>query len=116
MCAQCGSRFAAGVKFCGRCGGRVFLPVTDAQASQGGSHGSGSRSVVAHGALGVKCLRCGTDYPPGTKFCGRCGIPIQSAPTVHVPTRPQQVVCHNCHTSYQAGTKFCGRCGIVIRT
>ncbi|HJU56930.1 MAG TPA: protein kinase [Pyrinomonadaceae bacterium] len=128
MCAQCGSRFAAGVKFCGRCGGRVFLPVNDAPGSQSGSQHpqppgsmSGGGSVVAHGATGVRCGRCGTNYPPGTKFCGRCGIPIQSAPAGSAsffqnPTRPQQVVCHNCHTSYPAGTKFCGRCGIVIRT
>ncbi len=127
MCAQCGSRFAAGVKFCGRCGGRVFLPVNDAPGSQSGSQHpqapgsmSGGASVVAHGATGVRCGRCGTNYPPGTKFCGRCGIPIQSATAGSAslfqnPTRPQQVVCHNCHTSYPAGTKFCGRCGIVIR-
>src|SRR5215213_6394247 len=125
MCAQCGSRFAAGVKFCGRCGGRVFLPVNDAQGSQGGSLGPGAggslgsssnRSVFAHGSGGIQCSRCGTNYPAGTKFCGRCGIPIQSAPAVHVSTRPAQVVCHNCRTPYPAGTKFCGRCGLVIRT
>jgi tRNA A-37 threonylcarbamoyl transferase component Bud32 len=124
MCAQCGSRFAAGVKFCGRCGGRVFLPVSDAQTSQGGARsvgaggslGSGSHSVMAHGASGVRCSRCRTNYPPGTKFCGRCGIPIQSAPPTHVSPRPNQVVCQTCHTPYPAGTKFCGRCGHVIRT
>ncbi|HWT01219.1 MAG TPA: protein kinase [Pyrinomonadaceae bacterium] len=127
MCAQCGSRFAAGVKFCGRCGGRVFLPVNEAPGSQSGAQhtqgpGSvGGASVVAHGATGVRCGRCGTNYPPGTKFCGRCGIPIQAAaaggaaPLFQNPVRPQQVVCHNCHTAYPAGTKFCGRCGIVIR-
>jgi serine/threonine protein kinase len=124
MCAQCGSRFAAGVKFCGRCGGRVFLPVSDGgQASQtgvrdsgaGGSLGSGHRPVGLHGASGVQCSRCGTNYSPGTKFCGRCGIPIQGAQTIHASPRPVQVTCHNCRTAYPAGTKFCGRCGIVIR-
>ena len=126
MCSQCGSRFAAGVKFCGRCGGRVFLPVNDAPGSQPGSshqpHSPGSiggGSVVGHAATGVRCARCGTNYPPGTKFCGRCGIPIQAAapspaPLFTAPARP--VVCHNCHTSYPPGTKFCGRCGLVIRT
>jgi serine/threonine protein kinase len=126
MCSQCGSRFAAGVKFCGRCGGRVFLPVSESnQGSQGnvwtsgvaGSLGSGSSgSVVAHGTGGVQCSRCGTNYAPSTKFCGRCGIPIQNAPAVTVSSRQNQVICHNCHTPYPAGTKFCGRCGIVIRT
>jgi len=125
MCAQCGSRFAAGVKFCGRCGGRVFLPVSDAPSGQGtagqgsgagGSLGSGSRSEPGRGASGIQCSRCGTNYSAGTKFCGRCGIPIQSAQTVHASPRSNPVVCPNCQTPYPAGTKFCGRCGLVIRT
>jgi serine/threonine protein kinase len=124
MCAQCGSRFAAGVKFCGRCGGRVFLPVSDGgHGSQGGvrdsgaagSLGSGSGPSGTHGASGVQCARCGTNYAPNTKFCGRCGIPIQGAAIVQASTRPNQIFCHNCHTAYPASTKFCGRCGIVIR-
>jgi serine/threonine protein kinase len=122
MCAQCGSRFAAGVKFCGRCGGKVFLPVAEPHANQGGhglgapgSSGSG-RSVVGYGSTGVRCARCGTTYSAGTKFCGRCGISIvQSAPPVHVAPRPGQVVCQTCHTPYPPGTKFCGRCGSIIR-
>jgi serine/threonine protein kinase/ribosomal protein L40E len=123
MCSQCGSRFAAGVKFCGRCGGRSFLPVSNAQggggrtASAGGSLGSGSHSGSAHNTSGVRCSRCGTNYPPGTKFCGRCGIPIQSAPTGLASTHPNRVVvCQTCGTPHPAGTKFCGRCGNVIRT
>lgn len=124
MCAQCGSRFAAGVKFCGRCGGKVFLPVAEPHANQGGqgmgapgSSSSGTRSVAAYGSTGVRCARCGTNYSAGTKFCGRCGISIaQSASPVHVAPRPGQVVCQTCHTPYPAGTKFCGRCGSVIRT
>lgn len=124
MCAQCGSRFAAGVKFCGRCGGRVFLPVSDGnQGSQGGvrdsgaagSLGSGSGASGTHGASGVQCSRCGTKYAPNTKFCGRCGIPIQGASIVQASMRQNQIFCQNCHTAYPAGTKFCGRCGIVIR-
>jgi serine/threonine protein kinase len=123
MCAQCGSRFAAGVKFCGRCGGKVFLPVSEAHGHQGGqnmgipgSSGSG-RSVVGYGSTGVRCARCGTTYSAGTKFCGRCGISIaQSATPIHVAPRPSQAVCQTCRTSYPAGTKFCGRCGSVIKT
>ncbi|HEX8709572.1 MAG TPA: protein kinase [Pyrinomonadaceae bacterium] len=118
MCAQCGSRFAAGVKFCGRCGGKTFLPVEDGggQASQGGPPGSGVRSVVGYGSTGVRCSRCGTNYQPGTKFCGRCGIPIQAA-TSSPGGAPhaQPVTCQTCHTAYPASTKFCGRCGSVIR-
>lgn len=126
MCAQCSSRFAAGVKFCGRCGGRIFLPVNEPPANQGnqnaGTQGASvsiGPSVVGYGASGTRCERCGTMYAVGTKFCGRCGITIgqrtQQQP-VHVLPRPGQINCPTCHTPYPAGTKFCGRCGTVIRT
>jgi hypothetical protein len=131
MCTQCGSRFASGVKFCGRCGGTVFQPVADTgphqapqqqsfpqshQPSSGNQYG-GSPSVYAHAAPS-RCQRCGTVYPTGTKFCGRCGIPIQAAMQTTTAPRPQpqpQVVCQTCRTAYAFGTKFCGRCGSVIR-
>ena len=123
MCAQCSSRFAAGVKFCGRCGGRIFLPVNESQGSQSGQNAgapgsiSAGPSVVGYGTSGVRCTRCGTLYAAGTKFCGRCGISIgQSAQPVHVAPRPGQVTCQTCRTPYSAGTKFCGRCGTILRT
>lgn len=122
MCAQCGSRFAAGVKFCGRCGGKVFLPVSDSTGSQGsgrasaGNLGSGNRPSIVLGGNTTKCARCGTTYPATTKFCGRCGIPVQSPVAANNPSRSQPVICHTCHTPYPPGTKFCGRCGHVIRT
>jgi serine/threonine protein kinase len=128
MCTQCGSRFASGVKFCGRCGGTHFQPVTDGaggqqqqplpQRSQQAGAGSqyGQPSVYAHAAP-TKCQRCGTLYPTGTKFCGRCGIPIQAQVQTSAPPslQQQQVICQTCRTSYAFGTKFCGRCGSVIR-
>jgi serine/threonine protein kinase len=128
MCAQCGSRFASGVKFCGRCGGTAFQAVTDAPGAQPrpqqpfqpppSGNQFGGQSVYAHAAPNT-CQRCGTTYPSGTKFCGRCGIPIQSAAqagaTAQRPPQQQQVVCPTCRTSYAPGTKFCGRCGSGIR-
>src|SRR5687768_3075838 len=50
MCTKCHSRFAEGVKFCGRCGNTTFQPV----------------------AAEVQCPRCRHNYAAGTKFCGRC--------------------------------------------
>lgn len=127
MCTQCGSRFASGVKFCGRCGGTTFQPVADGtsyhqappyqQPTSGNQYSS--PSVYGHAAP-TRCQRCGTSYPTGTKFCGRCGIPIQAA-TQTIATAPrqpqpqQQVVCQTCRTAYAYGTKFCGRCGSVIK-
>lgn len=145
MCAQCSARFAAGVKFCGRCGGTIFLPVSDHEGNAAGNQQQPSQPVrpVAP-ANEVTCQRCGVKYPPTTKFCGRCGITIPSGPlagggvsgsnlagNVAPPTpypgqtarplvtptpspRPQGVFCVPCGTSYPAGTRFCGRCGNTI--
>jgi serine/threonine protein kinase len=128
VCAQCSARFAAGVRFCGRCGGTVFHAVEGQQGTgnlggSGGLHGSG-----VHPASGVRCPRCGVTYPAGTRFCGRCGITIHGAtdalggmasikpPTIKPPTaRSTGSLCLTCHTNYPAGTRFCGRCGSVIQ-
>jgi serine/threonine protein kinase len=81
MCAQCNARFAAGVKFCGRCGGTVFLPVNEQpgtapvnqpQPSQPG------RPAAPPTASQITCPRCGFKFPPTTKFCGRCGLTVAS--------------------------------------
>ena len=115
ICAQCGSRFAAGVRFCGRCGGTVFHPAppTVEKGASVIAHGSGSSQ-----ASGSVCPRCGVNYPAGTRFCGRCGISIGAAANVSAfrPPQPAQVICQSCSTNYPAGTKFCGRCGSVIQS
>jgi serine/threonine protein kinase len=114
VCAQCSARFAAGVKFCGRCGSTVFHTVDDGPA--------------VYPAPGIRCPNCGVAYPAGTKFCGRCGTTISGAqgvgavaaapqikpPTIKPPTA-FEVICSLCSTSYPIGTKFCGRCGSFIK-
>ena len=80
-CNQCGSKFAEGVQFCGRCGHRSF-------------------SLVSHGEIkpGSVCPRCSAELPGNSKFCGRCGLNAgqtagavmqqqHSQPTPSVPTR-----------------------------
>jgi serine/threonine protein kinase len=145
MCAQCSSRFAAGVKFCGRCGGTVFLPVNETAGGTGSVKPATAfppmAPPVAAPTNEVTCPRCGFVYPAGTKFCGRCGITIGSGPlsgghgrmpgnpaqppyspqTPYAvppaptpPARPQGAFCISCGTGYPAGTRFCGRCGSTI--
>ncbi|HET6977037.1 MAG TPA: protein kinase [Pyrinomonadaceae bacterium] len=104
MCTKCHSRFAEGVKFCGRCGNTTFQPVS------GELH---APPPVA--PSGVICPRCRHEYTAGTKFCGRCGIPIGTAALDWRAPKPVEVFCRECSTSYPAGTKFCGRCGKPIR-
>src|SRR5437667_4314381 len=120
-CTKCGSRFAAGTKFCGRCGNTNFDMVT-AEASvhprtpvaPTPSYPSLNQPSLGKSATSLRCTRCGTDQPVGTKFCGRCGASFGSAAIAWNAPRPVEVVCGNCTTTYPSGTKFCGRCGRTL--
>jgi serine/threonine protein kinase len=104
MCTKCHSRFAEGVKYCGRCGNTTFQPV------------SGELPPLPKtSSNNVTCPRCQHEYAPGTKFCGRCGIPIGAAALDWRTPKPVEVFCRECSSSYPAGTKFCGRCGKPIK-
>src|SRR5262249_9236807 len=67
MCTRCHSRFAEGVKFCGRCGNATFQPVSGELQTQ---------TPAPPPTPGNTCSRCGNTYAAATKFCGRCGIPL----------------------------------------
>src|ERR1041385_9153329 len=105
MCTKCHSRFAEGVKFCGRCGNTTFVPVSGELPVP---------SPTPTTASGNTCQRCGQTYSAATRFCGRCGIPLGTAALEWRAPKPVEVFCGRCKTSYPAGTKFCGRCGIRI--
>ncbi|HVS82878.1 MAG TPA: protein kinase [Pyrinomonadaceae bacterium] len=118
-CTKCGARFAAGAKFCGRCGNISFQTVTAGTTTQdriapqslGGPHsGPGSGPATTK----IRCSRCGIDQPAGTKFCGRCGASLGGAEIAWTAPRPVEVLCPGCRTNYPAGTKFCGRCGRTL--
>lgn len=112
MCTQCHSRFAEGVKFCGRCGNTTFQPVTgDLTATT-----AAPAPAPVPPPSGITCPRCNHNYPSGIKFCGRCGIPIGTASLDWRPPKPVEVFCKSCGRSYPAGTKFCGHCGKPIRS
>jgi len=107
-CEKCGSKFAEGVRFCGRCGNRSCVLVSPGET-----------------AANFPCPRCSSPLPHNSRFCGRCGLSITptaspsfSRPasfTSSVPGRsvPQQAerVCRRCGGAYPAHIKFCGRCG-----
>src|SRR4051812_41021793 len=44
------------------------------------------------------CSRCGTQNPPGKKFCSECGSPLARA-------------CASCGSALAGDEKFCGECG-----
>ncbi|MDQ5844904.1 MAG: serine/threonine-protein kinase [Acidobacteriota bacterium] len=105
-CTKCGSRFAEGIKFCGRCGNGTFQIIA-------GDEGPRGSTPSATGAT-VACPRCKHQYPSAIRFCGRCGIPIGAQALDWRQPRPVEVVCKLCGSSHPGGTKFCGRCGKPI--
>ncbi|MDQ1729740.1 MAG: eukaryotic-like serine/threonine-protein kinase [Pyrinomonadaceae bacterium] len=107
-CTSCGSRFAEGIKFCGRCGSATFMFVND---DEGIVSGSASHAPVPPA---VACPRCQREYPFGIRFCGKCGIPIGTQSLEWNKPRPVEVICKTCGSSYSGSTKFCGRCGQSI--
>lgn len=129
-CAKCGSRFAAGTKFCGRCGNTNFDMVTAESAPSPRppqppqSYPSLNQPSLnqpslpgrpnAAPSVPLRCMRCGSDQPIQTKFCGRCGAPLGGAAIAWNTPRPVEVICSGCRTTYPPGTKFCGRCGRTL--
>jgi serine/threonine protein kinase len=109
VCTKCQSRFAEGVKFCGRCGNTSFVPVSDS-----GPATPPPESQAGRPQTGTTCPRCHQTYPTAIKFCGRCGIPLGTAALDWRAPKPVEVFCKLCGTSYPAGTRFCGRCGKPI--
>ncbi|MCG7850525.1 MAG: SPFH domain-containing protein [ANME-2 cluster archaeon] len=77
---------------------------------------------------GIKCPSCGTDIPPGSKFCINCGTKIgggMSCPKCNAEVPQGSKFCLNCGTKMvsscpqckaelQTGTKFCPGCGTKI--
>lgn len=117
-CNNCGSRFAEGVRFCGRCGGGAFTLVAPAESS----------------SINYPCPRCSAMLPQNSRFCGRCGLSITPAPQQqHIssppsidqranplglfsPQQPSQVsrVCRRCGNTYAPHIRFCGKCGLTL--
>jgi serine/threonine protein kinase len=109
-CTRCGSRFAEGIKFCGRCGNKTFQLVGGVEEITPRS----ASAVASPAARAVTCPRCKQEYPSAIRFCGKCGIPIGAQSLDWRQPRPVEVVCKLCGSSYAGGTKFCGRCGKPI--
>ncbi len=53
------------------------------------------------------CKSCGTENPPGTKFCQECGEKLVA------PVSPK---CAGCGAENPPGTKFCRDCGAKLGT
>jgi serine/threonine protein kinase len=106
-CANCGARFAEGVKFCGKCGNHSFNVVSE---------------TVNQSSF--PCPRCSATLPADSKFCGRCGLNLSQTGSVPKPSpigfpsnsqlgtaRQFEKICRRCGSVFPPDIKFCGRCG-----
>lgn len=100
-CTNCHSRFAEGVKFCGRCGGRSFVLVSAGESTNM-----------------FPCPRCSAPLPENSRYCGRCGLNMgpksSSAAGIRSPSSlPPQAerVCSRCGGAFPPHIRFCGKCG-----
>jgi serine/threonine protein kinase len=110
-CTRCNARFAAGVRFCGKCGNSQFAMVS-----------------MPSNQKTFPCPRCSSPLPTLAKFCGKCGLNlVQNTQQIHIsqspihqtqppsfpPSIPKPVerICRNCGKASQANSMFCGGCG-----
>ena len=107
-CTKCNSRYAEGVKFCGRCGNNSFKTI---------SLGTNQNSIT--------CPKCSTKLPANSKFCGVCGLSINRQTNIQLnPTHLQnrgfvsptnQKICGRCGGKFPFDKNFCGKCGFSLR-
>ncbi len=110
VCANCGARFAEGVKFCGRCGNQVFHKIGEEQNKQK-----------------IICPRCSASNSADAKFCGKCGQDLttsekltpnrSSADVFNFPSsssKQSEKICGRCGGKVPANAKFCGWCGNTL--
>ncbi len=108
-CSNCGSRFADGVRFCGRCGSGSFTMISPGE------------SVATY-----PCPRCTGPILNDSRFCGRCGLNITpaqqtaarqpadfTAPYKNIPPQAERL-CRRCGGAYPPHIKFCGKCGLTL--
>ncbi len=106
-CTNCNSRFAEGVKFCGRCGNRTFTRINEGENPQG-----------------FPCPRCSANLPVSARFCGRCGLSFSQSANSNISQsrglaasvppntlRRVEKICQRCGGMFPSDIKFCGRCG-----
>jgi serine/threonine protein kinase len=69
------------------------------------------------------CSACGTSYPLGVKFCGRCGgksfrpfspQPATGSGSAHGQSQAAMLSCSRCGLVNPPGTRFCGKCGAPV--
>ena len=59
----------------------------------------------------VPCKKCGNMVSTSSRFCDKCGAPVEVPTPVSQPQAPAGPVCVNCGAPLEPGAMFCGNCG-----
>lgn len=99
VCLNCQARYAAGVKFCGRCGKNQFrlLNAPNNGGSQSNQTSTNNLSVST----------------PPNRFTINTGQ-VPSQPLQSPQSQNQQINCPRCSKLLPANAKFCGNCGLHL--
>lgn len=86
---------------------------------QGGGHHGNAGGYGGHGGgypppspgglagSGTICAKCQAPGPPGARFCGQCGGPLEAAkPVASVANN-----CTACGAAFAPDSRFCAQCG-----
>ena len=109
-CTNCGSRFAAGTKFCGRCGSTNFDVVTVDSTGR-------SRTPPPPGSYPSLNQPTPSLNQPTPSLNQPSPSLNQPSPSLNQPSlggAPNKIRCTRCGADQPAGTKFCGRCGASL--
>ncbi|MEP6924833.1 MAG: zinc ribbon domain-containing protein, partial [Pyrinomonadaceae bacterium] len=140
VCTNCKSRYAAGIKFCGRCGNSRFqlldggnAPVSPSQSSQATPNFTQQNQQIQQNqaqptqphrfivnasqqqsqpGASFNCPRCSRLLPPNSKFCGGCGLQM----TGHLPSNTTQQQSGNSQIQNNAARPAqvqCRTCGTI---
>jgi len=109
-CSNCGSRFAAGTKFCGRCGNTNFDVVSvDSTGRPRTPPPPGSYPSLNQASPSLNQPSPSLNQPSPSLN--------QPSPSLNQPSlggAPNKIRCTRCGADQPAGTKFCGRCGASL--
>jgi serine/threonine protein kinase len=93
------------------------------QQPLGQSRSTPSGVAPSSSQFAYSCSACGTSYPVGIKFCGRCGgksfrpfspQPAAGSGSAHGQSQAGMLSCSRCGLVNPPGTRFCGKCGAPV--
>ena len=62
----------------------------------------------------MKCINCGSELPPNSKFCERCGTMVKTETPTGKNYRTKKF-CEQCGAELKPGFMFCGKCGAPVK-